>query len=78
MNRQDEKDRNFLLRSNNNAPQAEGDDELEVSVHTETDAWEEYPPPQIPSRLLKWVIGGCILVTLVIVTLFILYIIFSH
>ena len=77
MDRQDGKDRDLLSRSGSDAAPTH-DDELETSDNTETDTWKEYPPPQIPSRLLKWVIGGCILVTLIIVTLFILHIIFSN
>ena len=33
-----------------------------------------YPPPRIPLRLIKWVLGICIFITLIIVGIFIAYV----
>ena len=50
----------------------------DTTQKAETLSEESYPPPKVPMRLVKWVIGVCIFITLVIVTIFIVYMLFRR
>ncbi len=78
MNERDEKECDTPTASDNDLPSAGGDHARNVS-NDSVDSWEEsFPPPHISSRLLMWVIGGCIIVTLAVIAVFIIYMISCH
>jgi len=78
MNPRDEKETGTPTVSDNDIPSA-GENHAQNTSDESAKPWEEsFPPPHIPSRLLMWVIGGCIIVTLAVIALFIIYVISHH
>jgi len=46
----------------------------DTAQQPDTFSERSYPPPRIPLRLIKWVVGTCILIALIIVGIFIAYV----
>lgn len=72
MEKEDNEEKNTAAEGPTQAEEISGTSDEEKPVEDKDTA---YPPPKLPSRLVKRIIGGCVLVTLVVVALFLRHLI---